>query len=150
MGGRVKRRIRRAIYTPGGEKPWYSLLPDEFENDPFVLVVMVPKGSRSYIKMANGMRIGLLETPRGARGLQVLGGGGGYMDHLEIIERVCKVPMAQREYVGRLSRMPERLTLDNDLMPLVFLRDEFGKPYLNLKHYLFNYSLKEDDDPRVN
>jgi hypothetical protein len=148
----VRRRIRRnAPYIPGGEKQWYSLLPEDFRDDPYVLVVMVPKGSRSYIKVTpDNFRVGLLETPRGARGLQVVGGGGNYVDHMEVIERAYRVPMAERAYVGKLSRMPDKLTLDDELMPLIFLRDKFGQPYLNLKHYLFNLTLKEDDDPRIN
>lgn len=142
-----KRRVR----VPGGAKDWYSVLPEEFQNDPYVLVVMVPRGSRSYIKVSpDGFRVGLLETPRGARGLQVVGGGGNYVDHMEVIARAYRVQMAEREYVGRLSRMPDKLLLDDTMMPLVFLRDEFGKPYLNLKHYLYNNSLTEDDDRNAN
>lgn len=127
-----------------------AALPEEFQNNPNVVVVCVPRRSQTRVGATpDGYRVGLLETKKGVRGLQIIGAGGNYVDHQTIIEDQYKVQMADYQYVGALSRLPEKLLLGDDL-PLIFLRDKMGEPYLNLKQYLWHVSKGGDDDRSCN
>jgi len=140
---------RRKIRIPGGARPWMVVLPESYHDNPNIVVVSVKKGTMTRIGMTpDGYRIGLLETPQGVRGLQVIGAGGGYVDHQTVIEDQYKVRMADYQYSGALSRMPDKLLLDDDC-PLLFLRDRMGEPFFHLKQYLWTVS-KGDDDRNLN
>ncbi len=140
---------RRKVRIPGGAKPWMAVLPEEFRDNPNVIVVCVPRRSQTRIGATpDGYRVGLLETKKGVRGLQILGAGGNYVDHQTLIEDQYRIPMADYQYAGALSRLPDKLLL-NDELPLIFLRERFGEPYLNLKQFLYHVS-KGGDDPKYN
>lgn len=137
------------VNIPGGRKPWFHVLPEQYRNNPNVVVLSVKRGAVTRIGTApDGFRVGLLETKKGVRGLQIIGAGGGYVDHQTIIEDTYKVRMADYVYAGPLSRLPDELLLD-DKQALMFLKDRMGEPYLNLQAYLWGAS-KAGDDDRVN
>ncbi len=134
---------------PGGARRWTDVLPEEYRRDPEVVVVTVKKGATTRVGTSHdGWHVGVLETLNGIRGLQVIGAGGGYLDHQEIIERRYGIPMADPSFIGPLSRLTDDALL-SDLHPLVFLRDRLGVPYLPLKQFLWEIA-KDHDDGRDN
>lgn len=142
----VRRKSTR-VRIPGGAKDWTQVLPEEYRNNPDVIVVCVGRGARTRIvKTPDGFSVGVLEHKAGNRGLQVIGGGGNYLDHQEVIEKHYRLRMADPQYIGKLLRMPESITR-SDFIPLIFLRDKMGEPYFNLKHYMYFNSEGDDEQP---
>lgn len=125
-----------------------AVLPEAYHDNPYVIVVCVPPRAQTRLGVINGYRVGLLETKKGVRGLQIIGAGGNYVDHQTVIEDQYHVPMAEYQYAGALSRLPDKLVMSDEL-PLIFLRERMGEPYLNLKQYLYHAS-KGGDDHRLN
>jgi hypothetical protein len=143
----VRRRTTK-VYVPGGAKRWTDVLPKEYRDNPYIIVVSVKQGAKTRItRTPDGYSVGILESKLGNKGLQVIGGGGNYLDHQDLIEKHYRVPMADPSYIGPLLKMPDRLLTD-DRLPLIFLRDKMGQPYLNLKHWL--YFISEGNDEQRN
>lgn len=144
----ARRRTRTKVRIPGGPRPWFHVMPEEYRDNPNVVVVLVKKGARTRIAPSpDGFQVGILDTKRGARGLQVIGASGTYADHTSIIEGRYRLPMADAKYIGPLSRLPDRVLLDEEF-PLFFLKDALGTPFLNFKQFIWNIS--KGDDGRFN
>lgn len=132
------------VTIPGGVRNWTSILPTPFDEDPMVVVIMAVRGTGTSIGTTrDGRRVHLIDHLNGSRGLHVIGHEGAYMEHREIIEEEAGVPMADPAYIGRLSELPSYVT-QSDLVPLIFDRDHLGRPYLNLKSWLYNHSAERD------
>ena len=136
-------------YIPGGSRSWITALPEEYHNDPHVVVVMAKLGTMTKVACTpDGWHLGIIDTERGVRGLQVLNSDGDYMCHQTIMEQNHGVKMVDPAYIGPFSDIPDHV-LHNDLAPLVFLHDRMGEPFLNLKQYLWS-ATKATDYDRLN
>jgi hypothetical protein len=127
-----------------------AALPEEFRDNPNVVVVVGNKdGITKLLVSADGFTLGVMVVGGKHRGLQVLGASGTYDDHRSVLEKDYKIRMADVAYSGALSRIPDSVLL-GDGIPLIFLRDRMGEAYLNIKQYLWNYSIDGDHDRTVN
>lgn len=131
------------------DSDWYRVLPPEYHSDPVVVIVSVPKGAMTRIGVSGRHAVGVLTTDHGPRGLQLIGEPGDYLHHMTVIEDTYGITMADPSYIGPISKVPSWV-LDSDLFPLVFLRDEMGTEFLNLRAHLWRISQAGEKDDDLN
>jgi len=117
-------------------KDWTELLPGSWQRNPVVSLVLAPARAVSRaVSTRDKYELGVLEIDDAQVGLQVIHPQlATYIAHVDIF-KAHKIPMADREYVGPLVDLPQHLLLDEENVPLLFLRDAYWRPYLNLRRY---------------
>lgn len=117
-------------------KRWIDLLPAPFNRNPEVVVINGPKGAVSKtISTRERYELGVLEYEDKLAGLQVIHPQlATYAAHEDVF-RTNSIPMAPPSYIGELLTLPQNILLDEERVPLVFIRDAMYRPYLNLRGY---------------
>lgn len=117
-------------------KRWTDLLPGPFTRNPAVHIVMAPnKAVSKVISTRDKYELGVLELGEKQWGLQVIHPQlATYTAHADIFV-ANRIPMARPEYVGELLTIPQHLLVEDEYIPLVFIRDAMWRPYLNLRKY---------------
>lgn len=134
----MRRRHKKRVVPPGGDRCWTEVLPEDWHDNPEVLLVSAPNGSRGHIEMTDdGLLIGLLVSPRGTeRCLQI--GDPTLKDWKEHRDVAADhgYEMAVPDYAGPLRDVPTKHFLSTVRFPLIFKRDALHEPPLNLKNYM--------------
>lgn len=116
-------------------KRWIDLLPAPFNRNPQVGVVMAPLTATSRAISRDRYELGVLEVGERVFGLQVLQPQlATYIAHEDVF-RANKIPMAKPEYVGELLTIPQDMLIEEDHVPLVFIRDAMWRPFLHLRRF---------------
>lgn len=125
------------LVVPPRPGNWTEVLPEPFDTDPEVVVVLVPGEALSAVhETADGVRLGVLKTKTALRGLQVLEPKmGAWPEHQQVFAE-HNIEMMAPSYIGPLSECPQNLLLSTTRYPLVFEKAFMSRQYLNLRAYL--------------
>ncbi len=126
---------RTTLVTPPRHRDsWWELLPGDYKTNPKVIVVMSGVDWTGHLmNLPSGKTLGVLQTPGGFRGLQVL---SPMLDtYMEVVAEFDAngMEMADPAFIGRLGDIPQDLLLKTDFYPLVFLREAMWRDHLNLR-----------------
>ena len=126
-------------------KFWWELLPAPFNKNPNVLLVMAPTGTKVHeLETSHGQRIMCLEVGDTKRGLNVLSPKLKTVpEHLAVFDSVG-VDMMDPVYVGKLNDLPQEWLLKDELIPLLFVRDEMYRPFLQLRSHMKTLSKEKN------
>ena len=124
---------------------WWKLLPQPYDKNPNVVLSVVPTSAVSRVRKLGKYELGIMECTNGkVFGLQVLDRSLHlYGQHQDVFDE-AGIEMVQPQHIGLVSEIKQDL-LVKDLVPLVFLRDSMWHPYLNLRHYFYRVTKREDN-----
>lgn len=128
-------------------KRWTDLLPGPFARNPHVGVVLAPTAAVSkVISTRDKYELGVLEHEGNTFGLQVIHPQlATYVAHEDAF-KAHRIRMAPTVYVGELAKVPQEYLLEEEYVPLVFIRDAMWRPYLHLRRYVSGITKKKGVD----
>lgn len=133
------------VVVPPWHRNWWEILPQPYNANPEVFVVMAPVSWSLTIAQTKDdkYQFGVLISPqRTVRGLQVIDPDvDTYLDHTEIF-REYEVTPADVAWVGRIADVPDRLLNNLDLDPLCFQTRNTWRNYLSLRRCWTQAELK--------
>jgi hypothetical protein len=135
-----------AAAPPGPARSWVEMLPEPWDKDPKVVVVMAPREAKYQVREMPDTKThyGVMTVGERIFGLQVLNRKGceHYIDHEREFQKVgCQ--MAMPAHIGKLSEISPKLLNTADFRALLFMADKMTVPYFNLPDYFGRISLKE-------
>jgi hypothetical protein len=117
---------------PGPGRVWVELLPEPWDNDPEVVVVMVPTGARIQIRESEDTEFLAMLCDNELYGLQILSPSlKTYPEH-NLRFRSMGGNMAHPAHFGKLSHLPQRMLVSDDFKPIVFNKEDMSQQYLDL------------------
>lgn len=128
---------------PGGAHDWTRLLPSPWDEDPNVVVVLAPKGSKYSTRETpdHETEFGCMDANGIVLGLQVLKPKLMTYSENRLMFSQMNGRMAKPAYTGPLSKVPQKLLNTADFVQMVFMTEEMHRPYLNLKKALFDVTV---------
>lgn len=114
---------------------WLKFLPEPFQTNPSVIVVMAPLTAATTSIKRDAYEMTVLVVDGRQEGLQVTSPRmPRYPDHFRVFTNYS-IRMARPEYHGPIADIPDHL-LTSDGVPLVFQRDAFFKQYIHLRRVI--------------
>ncbi len=137
---------------PWVTKGWMEFLPSPFNQDPDVVVYMVPPGAKYVIRECSdgvykGINIATLRLEEEGKPaievpLHFVGKDyGNYYQHAKLMKEMGG-KLHPVKYSGKLSGMPAACTMSADFIPIILDRDKFHNPLLDVRTLFSNLTKK--------
>jgi hypothetical protein len=104
-----------------------------------VVVVLAPKGARYRVRTGrdrisgNELHVGFMTVEDREIGLQVLKPVvDSYFEQTKLCD-ANRIRLVDPVHIGKLSEIPQAYLAAEDLLPMIFLRDNMSDEYLNLR-----------------
>jgi len=117
---------------PGPSRKWTELLPEPWDQDPEVVVVMIPVEAKVQLRELPDTEFLAFEYKDELYGLQIVQPAmKTYTEH-NIAFRSIGGRMAHPAHFGKLSTLPQRMLCSDDFKPMVFNKEDMSMRYLDL------------------
>ncbi len=120
---------------PGFKQSWINMLPAPWDQDPHVVVVMVPTEAKFAHRESSDKTtvFGCLEHNNNSYGLQILRPMmNSYEEHRKVFNS-HGADMARPAFIGYVSEIPQKLMMSNDFIPLLFRTQHMSDEFLNVR-----------------
>lgn len=119
---------------PGPARKWVEMLDSPWDEDPEVVVVMVPNDAKIQVRqtMDEACEFLCVQTDEGLLGLQVIKPEMDTYSEHNMAFRHLGGRMLRPAHFGRLSNLPQKFLQSTDFKALVFNKDHMCHEFLDL------------------
>ena len=127
---------------PGLARSWVDFLPEPYDSNPWVVVIMVPVGSKFQVRVVEegpekGAKISCFLHEGVHYPLQSMDAAyPRYFDNMRRMHELGAPPRQTPVHVGLMSDVPQRCLMSEDFIPLVFQRDKMNEGPMHLTGYI--------------